>query len=120
MPFVILAFALGAGFGLRATLESERVRRLVSGIFWGAAGASLLLLGLERGAGLYSRLLEALWRGEPSEATLAKLGALYELGLLQTAAVALILGTALRFVRKPHLLAVLVPLTCALHFFVAD
>jgi hypothetical protein len=120
MPFVILALALGAGFGLRATLESERVRRLVSTLFWGAAGASLLLLGLERGAGLYSRLLEALWRGQPSESTLAKLGALYELGLLQTAGVALVLGTALRFVRKPHLLAALVPLTCALHFFVAD
>jgi hypothetical protein len=120
MPFVILGLALGAGFGLRATLESERVRRLVGHVFWGAAGASLLLLALERGAGLYSRLLMSLWRGTPSEATLAKLGALYELGLLQTAVVALVLGTLLRLVHKLHLLAALVPLTFALHFFVAD
>jgi hypothetical protein len=119
IPFFVLALALAAGFGLRATLESERVRRGVSHVFWGAAGVSLVFFGLERGARLYSRLLAALWRGEPSEVAVTTLGALFETGLLQTAAVALVLGTALRFVRRPDLLAVLVPLTCALHFFVA-
>ena len=120
MPFVVLALALAAGFGLRATLESERVRSIVSRVFWGSAGASLLLFGVERGARLYSRLVAALWHGEPSEAVVTKLGALFEAGLLQTAVVALVLGIALRFVRRPELLAALVPVACALHFFVAD
>jgi hypothetical protein len=120
MPFCVLALALAAGFGLRATFESERVRRLVSHAFWVGAGASLVLFGLERGAGLYSRLVAAVWRGEPSEAVLAKLGSLFEAGVLQTAGVALALGAALRFVRRAELLTALVPLVCALHFLVAD